>query len=58
MDEEIRSLQIKYDKKLEDLKDLEKKLEIMKMELSNVNKGISAILAKCESHNIANKQEG
>jgi hypothetical protein len=58
MDEEIRSLQIKYDKKLEDLKDLEKKLEIMKMELSNVNKGISAILLKGEAHSIVNKQEG
>jgi Skp family chaperone for outer membrane proteins len=58
MDEEIRSLQIKYDKKLEDLKDLEKKLEIMKMELSNVNKGIASILSKGEAHNNANKQEG
>ena len=58
MDEEIRSLQIKYDKKLEDLKDLEKKLEIMKMELSNVNKGIASILSKGEAHSIVNKQEG
>jgi len=46
MDEEIRSLQIKYDKKLEDIRDLEKRLEIAKMELSNAETGIAAILNK------------
>lgn len=48
MDEEIRSLQIKYDKKLEDIKDTEKKLEVLKMELDNAKKGIFSIMSKNE----------
>ena len=46
MDEEIRNLLIKYDKKLEDIKETEKKLEILKMELENAHKGINSILQK------------